>query len=94
MLRGETPAHRLDLRRPKGRPLSGLQPSARVALWPGYLAELGFKAKQFLIAAVTLTLFHRYLCRNQGAVSPRAQEGDGDVELAGHGLQRLTAAGG
>src|SRR3954469_15351711 len=90
-------AHRLDLRRPKGRPLS----RAAIFCSSSSLAmvtspSLAFKRSRLkavpsTITAVAFALLHRRLCRDQGAVSPRAQPGDGDVELAGHGLQRLTA---
>src|SRR3954463_1378815 len=95
--RRDGPAHRLNLRRAKGRPPS----RAAIFCSSSSLAmvtspSLAFKRSRLkavpsTIAAVALALLHHRLCRDQSAVSPLAQAGDGDVELAGHGLQRLTA---
>src|SRR3954451_115140 len=51
----------------------------------GDLAELGLEAEQLLVAPVALVLLHRRLRPDQGAVAPRAQAGNGDVELPGQG---------
>jgi hypothetical protein len=42
-----------------------------------------YETEQLLIAAVALALLHCRLRRDQGAVTPPTQAGDGDVQLAG-----------
>jgi hypothetical protein len=76
---------------PKGGRPQGCDLLLQQLVGHGDLPELGLEAEQLLVAAVALALLHRRLRRDQGAVAPRAQAGDGDVELAGQGLERLAA---
>ena len=90
--RRDGPARRLDLPPPKGRPPS----RAAIFCSSSSSAIVASPSSALRREAVPLSPLSRSrsfiaaLCRGQGAVSPLAQAGDGDVELAGHGcFQRL-----